>query len=430
MAKKNDNIESSTASFVSIMRSNDKDGLFNSEINVCAYPTGNMLLDYALAYNVDIYDNVTNTTKRVLEKGILSGSYNVFFGRSGTAKSTTIRQIAANIIRPFEHSIVYDNDAEQGSFLSRIMDITKLPRNDFDPSNPNARYIYRQGAVDCETIQKRIVDVYKEKKSNPEKYMYNTHHRDEFNNEIIQYCPTVFIVDSIPYLSTVLDVNVAKDSVKMEQQLSLMDAAKSAGEWKKMMKVVLPFMRECNIIIFGVTQVNKKIETNAFTHSEKDMRTMKQDEVMTGGDAVKYGAVNIIKTTSKPGDYTIENGDGFNGFNSVFTVIKSRTTNDGKTIPMIYDQNNGIDSLRSLISYSQSIGVVVGNRNSLKFADDETSTKFSMMHIYDDFKKKPELWNMIKKYIVPKLEEMPTVSMSSGMSEEDKEDLMSRLLDY
>lgn len=87
----------------------------------------------------------------------------------------------------------------------------------------------------------------------------------------------------------------------------------------------------------------------------------------------------------------------------MITVVKSRTTFDAKLIPMIYDCDNGFDSLRSLIQYGLDKGIITGNRASMKFTADP-ECKFSYVRLYEDLKSKPEILQNLTKFVVPDLE--------------------------
>jgi len=410
-------------SLMADLRSDDKDNIFCSDVSVASFLTGFPVLDYNLGYVIAVRGNDGTISNYKIAKGIVAGSYNLFCGRSGVGKSSWVIQISANIIRPYRNGGIYHFDVEQATTPTRIQQLAKLDISDFDPNNENARYILKQGACDSSVIQKTIAKFYKKKTSYPEKYQFKTNQIDEFGRSIVSYEPTIIIIDSIPMLASVLDVDNVKDAKKMDDIDSNTAGAAYAKQFKSVMRKSLPLMKEANIIILGVTHINKKIEINPMIHTEKDMRGLGQDEVLMGGDAVKYGATNIIKLSAKSGKYLIDEGDGFNGFDSYVTIVKSRTTQDGRGFSMIYDQNTGMDTLRSTIVWAKQNGIVDGNRNKMRFVD-EPSTTFSMINIYKDFNEKPEFKECMKKFIYPKLENIP-VKPSIDVMEYN-----SLLLDY
>ena len=322
-----------------------------------------------------------------------------------THNTTLATQMAANIIRPYKLGMVEYFDLERATITSHVMDITRLPRSDFDKENPSRRWIHSQQPADHEMIQKTILRIYKEKMTNREKYEIKLNQRDGYGNPIVTMQPTVVVIDSIPMIGSTLELGVAKDERKMEEALTQMDAAQTAGAFKRMMKMILGPMKQANIIVIGISHIGTKISSNPMIPNKKDFRALGQDEIISGGKMNTYGATNIIKTDRRGGKgYTVENGDGFNGFDSAITVVKSRTTFDAKVIPMIYDCDYGFDNVRSLIQYGIEHGIITGNRASMKFTADP-DCKFSYVKLYEEIAKKPEIVKNISEHIIPTLEE-------------------------
>lgn len=398
------------------------DGLFETDINLGTFNSGFPTLDYKLAFPVDIYKK-DEWIAREIAKGVLMGSYLMIVGDSGTGKSTIATQIASNIARPYQYSLVDHRDLERSAILPHVIQLSKLPRSDFDISNPNYRYILSQKPADHETLQKIILRYWREKMANKDKYLIQLDQRNEYGDKIITMQPTVMIVDSVPMIGHTLDFADAKDVKKMEILLSQMDAAQSAGAFKRMIKTVLGPMKEANIILIGISHIGQKIASNPMIHNKKDFRGLGQDEIIAGGKMNTYGAMNIIKTDRRSGKgYTIENGDGFNGFDAMITVVKTRTTVDGQLVPMIYDCDNGFDAIRSMIQYGIERGIITGNRAAMKFTNDP-ECKFSGVHLYEDVRSKPEIGANLKKFIIPDLE-------SNFKIEKQPEPIMNIFVDY
>lgn len=414
--------KSTEKSLASIMRDKYDDGLFDSDVGLGVIQSGFPLIDYGLGFGVDIYQD-REWKEREVHKGILEGSYMIITGDSGTGKTTLASQLAGNIIRPYDQGMVYYFDLERATILSHIMDITRYQSFEFDEDNPKHRWTISQNPADAETIQKTILRIYMEKMANPEKYTITLNQKDSYGNPIVTMQPSVVVIDSIPMIGSVLDANVAKDARKMETALTQMDAAQTAGAFKRMMKMVLGPMKKTNIILIGITHLGVKINSNPMIPNKKDFRSLGQDEIIAGGKMNTYGATNIIRTNRRGGKgYTTENGDGFNGFDSMITVIKSRTTFDAKAIPMIYDCDYGFDNVRSLIQYGIDHGMITGNRASMKFTADP-DCRFSYVKLYEEIAKKPEIIQNISKIILPSLEE-------PFKKKEDTRDMMSIFFEY
>ena len=69
---------------------------------------------------------------------------------------------------------------------------------------------------------------------------------------------------------------------------------------------------------------------------------------------------------------------------------------------MVFSYKHGFDALRSIILYGKQYGLIEGNKNRMKFRDDDSFT-FSLKNIYKEKNEKP-IWDNIKKYIFPHLE--------------------------
>lgn len=420
--KENVQKDNGTKSLAAIMKDKYDDGLFDNDVGLGVIQSGFPLIDYGLGFGVDIYEN-DEWKEREVHKGVLEGSYMLIVGQSASGKTTLASQIAANIIRPYDQGMVYYFDLERGTVISHVMDITRLPGWEFDENNPKHRWTHSQKPADHEAIQKTILRIYKEKMSNREKYEIKLNQRDSYGNPIISMQPTVVVVDSIPMIGNMYELGITKDERKMEEALTQMDAAQTAGAFKRMMKMILGPMKQANIILIGISHIGTKINSNPMIPNKKDFRALGQDEIISGGKMNTYGATNIIKTDRRGGKgYTVENGDGFNGFDSMITVVKSRTTFDAKAIPMIYDCDYGFDNVRSLIQYGIDHGIITGNRASMKFTADP-ECRFSYVKLYEEIAKKPKIIENIAQHIIPTLEE-------PFKKKDDARDLMNVFFDY
>ena len=119
-----------------------------------------------------------------------------------------------------------------------------------------------------------------------------------------------------------------------------------------------------------------------------------------------YYPFNIIKLTAKPSDNFTEETDGFAGHIVMVEPVKSSSNQSGNnrkgiSFEMVFSFKTGFDPLRTMINYGRNIGLIEGNKNRLKFKDDESFT-FSWKDIMKEKNEKP-IWENIKKYIVPRL---------------------------
>nr|DAP14923.1 MAG TPA: Protein recA [Caudoviricetes sp.] len=371
---------------------------FDCNASVISYKTGNPILDYYLGYKVRVFDGDNNIVDEYPSIGITAGCFVTVIGKPSTAKTTMVEAIAANIVRPFENGSVIHFDLEQSANYSRIQAITKLRMKDME----DGKYILRQEMNTISDIKKTIIRLYREKTTNPDKYQYNTGKKDEFGNDIILYVPTVIIIDSIATLSTELNEDSKKDYVKIEEVSSQTDRMRLTGEISRFYTESLPYIRTANITVFAINQI-KTNSSIGIIKSPAEILYLDQDETMPGGKAPQFYAHILWKNKAIGSEkYTLEE-HGFDGFGIEVKIIKSRVSQAGQNIFVIYDKVRGIDSLRTSLAYAKDVGLLAGNKNKMYFIDDKDMS-FSMVHCHDDFKARPELYKKLYSSIIPILE--------------------------
>lgn len=371
---------------------------FDCNASVISYKTGNPILDYYLGYKVRVFDGDNNIVDEYPSIGITAGCFVTVIGKPSTAKTTMVEAIAANIVRPFENGSVIHFDLEQSANYSRIQAITKLRMKDME----DGKYILRQEMNTISDIKKTIIRIYREKTTNPDKYQYNTGKKDEFGNDIILYVPTVIIIDSIATLSTELNEDSKKDYVKIEEVSSQTDRMRLTGEISRFYTESLPYIRTANITVFAINQI-KTNSSIGIIKSPAEILYLDQDETMPGGKAPQFYAHILWKNKAIGSEkYTLEE-HGFDGFGIEVKIIKSRVSQAGQNIFVIYDKVRGIDSLRTSLAYAKDVGLLAGNKNKMYFIDDKDMS-FSMVHCHDDFKARPELYKKLYSSIIPILE--------------------------
>lgn len=371
---------------------------FDCNASVISYKTGNPILDYYLGYKVRVFDDDNNIVDEYPSIGITAGCFVTVIGKPSTAKTTMVEAIAANIVRPFENGSVIHFDLEQSANYSRIQAITKLRMKDME----DGKYILRQEMNTISDIKKTIIRLYREKTTNPDKYQYNTGKKDEFGNDIILYVPTVIIIDSIATLATELNEDSKKDYVKIEEVSSQTDRMRLTGEISRFYTESLPYIRAANITVFAINQI-KTNSSIGIIKSPAEILYLDQDETMPGGKAPQFYAHILWKNKAIGSEkYTLEE-HGFDGFGIEVKIIKSRVSQAGQNIFVVYDKVRGIDSLRTSLAYAKDVGLLAGNKNKMYFIDDKDMS-FSMVHCHDDFKARPELYKKLYSSIIPILE--------------------------
>ena len=328
-----------------------------------------------------------------------------------THNTTLASQIAANIIRQYDYANVIHYDCENRIDISRCENITKLPAHYFSRgANGEAeRYMIKTGEVGLDVIQEMIVKMYVHKMKLKDQFLVKTGFKDEFGNDAKVFQPTVIIIDSITtVLNETFNPNNSKEAADAEKMRGNTEGARDAKTLKGFFKDILPLCKAANIIIYGINHINSNMSMSSFVPVAKQQNYLKQDESIPGGKTMLYYPFNIIKLTAKPSDDFTEESDGFSGHMVMVEPIKCSSNQSGNnskgiSFEMTFSHKNGFDSLRTIIMYGRDNGLIEGNKNRMKFKDDDSFT-FTLKDIYREATEKP-IWENIIKFIIPTLKQ-------------------------
>lgn len=382
-----------------LRKNNPKSNLFNSDSYVVSYKTGFPTLDYFLGYRVSVYNENNEIIDTYPSIGIEDGCFVTLIGKPSTGKTTVGVQIAANIVRDFENGSVLHFDLEQAQNYSRIITLTRFKMTDIR----DGKYILKQNRQSIDEIKSAIVQIWKEKISHPEEYMYHSGKKNEFNEDIKLFQPTVVIIDSIPMLSVRLNENDKKEMAKLEDLSSQTDQMRQAGEISRFYRDIAPLCKEANIIVISINQIKDKPQVG-IVHTPSDIFYLGQNESLPGGRAPQFLANYLIKIVAIGSEKYTKTDDGFDGYGSNFQIIKSRTNQAGQIVPMVYDKMKGFDSLRTSLQFAKEHGIITGNKNGMYFLGDKDN-KWIPANVHEDFKDNRDLYKTLYDSIVPLLEE-------------------------
>lgn len=252
-----------------------KEDLFSINSAMDTYKTGIAPLDYALGYEVKVFNDNDEVEETYNALGISGGCNVMCIGKSSTAKTSTMLYAAANIVRPYQNGVIMHFDLEQAMNLSRARAMTKFSVSEIK----GGKYILRQSDTSVEKIKRTIIKLYKEKKDNPDKYMYDTGKKNEFGEPIIVYEPTVCLIDSIPSMSVELNENDKKDFKKIEEITSQTDRMRLTGEIGRFYTDLLPYIKSVNIIIISINHIKVNPQMG-IVKSPAELLYLKQDEAL------------------------------------------------------------------------------------------------------------------------------------------------------
>lgn len=324
-----------------------------------------------------------------------------------THNTTLAAQISANIIRQYKYANVIHYDCENRFDISRCETITHLPSHYFDGSNGPERYMIKTGTVGLDIIQEMIVKTYVSKMKLKNELMVDSGYVDEFGKKVMIHEPTIIIIDSMTsVINETFNFESNKEVSDAEKMRGNTEGARDAKTMKGFFKDVLPLCKEANIIIYGINHINSNMSMNAFLPVAKQQNYLKQDESIPGGKTMIYYPFNIIKLVAKPSDDFTEEADGFAGHIVMVEPIKSSSNQSGNnskgvSFEMVFSFKYGFDPLRTMIMYGKEIGAIEGNKNRMKFKDDDSFT-FSFKNIMKEKNEKP-IWECLRKYVFPHL---------------------------
>ena len=391
---------------LTVLKENDKKNLFSTNVTTAFIKTGFPLIDYFFGSVVNIHDENGNIIKQEARIGQAAGTFNLIIGNTGSGKSSLAIQLMGMLIRQFKHANGILFDCENRTDTSRCENLTKLPSRYFS-SDSISEFTIKSGEVSLEIIQEIIVKLYVRKMQLKNELKVPIGYNDEFGKPIMILPPTVIVIDSITtVINETFSPDSAKESANAEKMRGNTDGARDAKTLKGFFKDVLPLCKEANIIIYGINHINQNMSMNSFVPVAKQQNFLKQDESIPGGKTMLYYPYNIIKLTAKPSDDFTEESDGFAGHVVMVEPIKSSSNQSGNnskgiSFEMIFSFKEGFDTLRSMIWYGKNYGFIEGNKNRMKFRDDD-SFSFSWKNLNKEVKEKP-IWESLRKYVYPHL---------------------------
>lgn len=369
-----------------LLRKDDKKGLFDRSTASLGMPTGFLPLDYRNGYKMKVFGHDDLVVSEYNNIGIFGGTFNTIIGKTGTAKTTLATQMAANISRYFEkkfgkYAEIYHLDAEQASNYTRTKTLTNFTIDELDQ-----RYHLNQESTfieDIFTIFKQTADM---KEAYKQYFTVNTGIKNEFNEDITCYVPTIFIVDSLPSISI-----REGDEKKNEELQTGTYANRVAKAISRFYKTTIPWVKKYNFIVFVINHINQKITMG--TPTSPQTMYLKMDESLPGGVAPLYYAHNIFKIVAA--EKRLVDKHGFDGFRARIELLKSRSNKAGKFCHLIYNQEIGFDPYASLYDYLNEDCKLVEGRNPYRYIAGFDNIKFDDRKFGDEVRNNQELYKAL-----------------------------------
>lgn len=377
-----------------------------------AYSTGFLALDFLNGTIV----HVKNEEKdyKYYSCGLADGSIVMVIGRSGCGKTTFVEQMAANIVRPFENGVIYEDNIEGGIIESRRVELSG-----FTPEEISNRYVVRNSGISNETVFQRIRMIYDLKTENRESLEYDTGLEDIHGNRIYKLVPTVYILDSLAMLSP--------DNILEDDELGTsMSQTASAKSNSVLFKGITPMLKSANIILLVINHIQEEVNINPMQRKKAQLAFLKQGESLPGGKKPVYLSNNVIRlddATKLKADeaFKIDSGNI-----TMVTLLKSRSNMSGKSIPLIFNPTIGYDPILSLFYFLKNEGGLKG-AGAYLYIDGVPEIKFSQATFKEKYINDPVLRDAFHKAVVLYLKKLvPEVNEESRTIEQTlTNDIMS-----
>lgn len=351
------------------------------------------------------YGKRNGETYKYISAGIVDGTCNIVIGGTGTGKTTWVLQTSGNIIRPFENSSIFLDDAEASSAsnVNRMQQLLGIQ----DQEEYRNKVITRNVGINAENLYERIIMIHDMKLSDPDKYLYDTGHYDMFGDKIFKFQPTVYILDSL--------MQLMPENVTEEEELSgQMSNTSTAKTNTTIFRRIIPKLKEANIIMFVINHILEDVNISIFK-KKPDVPYLKVGERLPGGKTIPYLANNVIRFDASS---KLKADDGFNIDGNIISISfnKSRTNKAGQSINLVFDQERGFD-------YDLSLFLLLKENKRLKgagaylYLEELPNVKFAQKQFKQKLAENVELQNAFNKELSQILLKM----VSQGCVEENTE---------
>jgi len=330
--------------------------------------TGFRLLDYSNGYRSELNPDM-------FISGVVGGKIHQYIGRSSSGKTSFAQQVAANIIRPYldyDSSVVLHYDFELSSNKNRARKMAKFG-DKFDD-----KYIIVNNDLSTDSMFDMIHNVIDFKKSCGE----TIDTIDEEGNPLKSFVPTVFIVDSIPFMRPRSVVEKAEIDPKMTAQAV-------ARFNSNMSKNLVTLLKKYNITIILINHIQDNISSGPVPEPS-ELKFLSQKEHLPGGKALKY--VTDFMLYFKSGtSYKEDKEWKTRGMDTTIRIIKSRASAAGQMFKYVYFQDTGFqDALTNYEFIKKNSDMVGGGGASFYIKNDPTETKFSKGKLIEKYESIPE----------------------------------------
>ena len=310
------------------------------------YPTGIMCVDYVNGTTVHVRTDEINVDYDMV--GIVDGTSNTIISRPGGGKSTLVYQILGNMMRMHPDSDCFVDDIESSLPQFRREFCLNLTREDL-----NTRFHFRNTGITTENVYSQIRNIYEDKKANWSDFEYDTGLYDTDGKRIFKLIPTFYFIDSFAVL---LPNDINEDDEMEGSKNQAMSAAKKSTMF---VKKIGQLLKEVNIILFTINHINDDPQMGPFSKPQQ-IEGLKKGERLPAGKANMYLANNMFRIDKEE---TLKETEKFGIPGSImkFTICKSRTNANLRSVPLVFDKSTGrYDNELSVFQYLKDEGYIGG----------------------------------------------------------------------
>lgn len=397
---------------------NKKDNPFMYSTTMPQHPTGFMYLDYGCGSYVNVYNDDEEPIYTYHNVGITSGSVNTIISKSQGGKTSLAIAMAAAIIEPFFSPLYQQKyiDAntppkmkeiiQQAKPFIQIVDTEKtLPMDyvkkltHYTNRQVQERVMINQITTDSEfmnLMEKHIK--YKIQYMNPAICPM----LDIFGKPILEYPPTVMIIDSMTQLLIEsVDDPTKIDAKKGGLQDIYNDATKGpAGAQRAkvisaMYSQMVNYAKKYNIIIFSINHINKMPAIMGIP--VKQMRSLRAGETISGGERALYLSssilrLDVIKAINSTSSSAVNLGEDIKGHIAVASWIKCKSNSRANTCQLAFTNINGYDPLLSNLWQGKETGDLA-KKGNYYYIDKHSDKLFTFKNYSEVFASNPELFS-------------------------------------
>ena len=167
----------------------------------------------------------------------------------------------------------------------------------------------------------------------------------------------------------------------------------------QLIKRIIPMLKVANIIFFVI---NHLLPDPSIMPKKAQVAWLKQGERCPGGETAIYLANNLLRFND--GSKLKMEKDGINGIKVGIQLVKSRTSDPGREIPLILDYEIGFDPELSLFEHISEMGAIKGAGAYLYF-DGHEDKKFSRKKFKEKLIEDPEFMQIFAEVALKYLDE-------------------------